>query len=609
MNEPFPSISAAESTRVRFFHRTWPWGVVVLTIAAGLLAWSCVRGWYPHDEGLLGQSAERVLRGEIPHRDFDDPYTGGLALVHALAFSIFGIRLTVLRYVVAFAAFCWLSGIFFLARRWLSAPRASLLTLLVLVWSVPIYPAAIPSWYVLFLVTASAAVVIVWRVDKPRAALISSGLLLGVGMTIKITALFGLAGLLLALARQRQTDPGRVAASWEIVGGAPLFMLLCAMLVQPLASPRVLIHVAGPAMVLALGLWLAELRALSRHRRIAVDRELCVAGAWLVTGCAIPVVGFGLWLASHSALEATLHSFAAVTAKRASFAAAPPPPPVSLLYAAAAVALLIGPIAKRVNVWLLGLMLASVFVLGWVDWPWHRGTWLAVRGMMPVGAAACAVLWACRRPIRDDLPLTVLAMVAASMALTQYPFASPIYALYVLPLMLVAVFAFEPQDRSWSARRDLFAGFLILFALTQVIPGARALIGIARSGASDLVQLDVARGGLRIQPTDAATYRRLIDVIDSIGGDSPIWAGPDAPEVAFLAGRRPSGRSFFDFLAEPDAPAPWNRTDSFASDVVVVNTKPPFSGRLSRDELAVIRSRYPRTTTVDHFIVFSRAPR
>ena len=87
-------------------------GVIVLLVAGSVLAWASLRGWYPHDEGLLGQSAERVLRGEVPHRDFDDPYTGGLALLHAAAFAIFGIKLTVLRYLVAITAVAWIVGVF-----------------------------------------------------------------------------------------------------------------------------------------------------------------------------------------------------------------------------------------------------------------------------------------------------------------------------------------------------------------------------------------------------------------------------------------------------------------------------------------------------------------
>jgi len=41
------------------------------------------RYWIPLDDGTLAQSAERVLLGELPHRDFGDPYTGLNALLGA----------------------------------------------------------------------------------------------------------------------------------------------------------------------------------------------------------------------------------------------------------------------------------------------------------------------------------------------------------------------------------------------------------------------------------------------------------------------------------------------------------------------------------------------
>lgn len=57
-------------------------GYVKLTLAvltfvgASVYMWSMLRrGWIPHDEGALAQSAERVLLGQLPHRDFDELYT------------------------------------------------------------------------------------------------------------------------------------------------------------------------------------------------------------------------------------------------------------------------------------------------------------------------------------------------------------------------------------------------------------------------------------------------------------------------------------------------------------------------------------------------------
>ena len=68
-----------------------------MIVAAGYLAAYLNRGWVAHDEGAFAQSAERVLQGELPHRDFDELYSGGLTFANALAFKAFGMRLTSLR--------------------------------------------------------------------------------------------------------------------------------------------------------------------------------------------------------------------------------------------------------------------------------------------------------------------------------------------------------------------------------------------------------------------------------------------------------------------------------------------------------------------------------
>src|SRR5262245_24915732 len=65
----------------------------------------CVpRGWVPHDEGMLGQSAERVIRGGIPHVDYEETYTGGLTWLYAAVFRFGGIDLLTLRWVLYAAA-------------------------------------------------------------------------------------------------------------------------------------------------------------------------------------------------------------------------------------------------------------------------------------------------------------------------------------------------------------------------------------------------------------------------------------------------------------------------------------------------------------------------
>ncbi len=64
----------------------WRWLLGVWLVCVVYFVFFVFRGWIPVDEGLLAQTAERVLAGELPHRDFDDCYTGGLAIFYAAAF-------------------------------------------------------------------------------------------------------------------------------------------------------------------------------------------------------------------------------------------------------------------------------------------------------------------------------------------------------------------------------------------------------------------------------------------------------------------------------------------------------------------------------------------
>src|SRR3984957_736405 len=117
------------------------------------IACNLTRGWAPEDGGILGQAAERTLHGEMPHRDFNDPYTGGLSYLDAAAFRILGTNLMSLR-IVLFAFFIlWVPAIFAAAREFSGPYASAAVTLAAVAWSVPNYSAAMPSWFCLFFAT------------------------------------------------------------------------------------------------------------------------------------------------------------------------------------------------------------------------------------------------------------------------------------------------------------------------------------------------------------------------------------------------------------------------------------------------------------------------
>src|SRR5262249_3659035 len=127
--------------------------IAILSLSAFYTSSRVDRGWVPHDDGSLAHMAERVLDGELPHRDFDDIYTGGLSFLSAGAFKLLGINLLSIRITLLAFFLAFIAAFYSIALRFASPAIAAAVTLLGVVWSVPNYYAGMPSWYNLFFAT------------------------------------------------------------------------------------------------------------------------------------------------------------------------------------------------------------------------------------------------------------------------------------------------------------------------------------------------------------------------------------------------------------------------------------------------------------------------
>ena len=108
--------------------RQWLPLLVVWVIAAAYVGARLNRGWIPMDEGALGHAAERVMQGELPHRDFDDVYTGGLATFDAVVFKVMGTQLSYLRLAMFAVFLLWVPTVYYIASR-LARPVAAPLSI------------------------------------------------------------------------------------------------------------------------------------------------------------------------------------------------------------------------------------------------------------------------------------------------------------------------------------------------------------------------------------------------------------------------------------------------------------------------------------------------
>lgn len=266
-----PALGPPKSTLRR--GRCWAVLTAVWLISGIYAAHYIDRGWVPHDEGTLGHSAERVLTGQLPHRDFDEVYTGGLSYLNAAAFRMMGTNLVTIRRVLFVFFLAWVPAVFYIAIRFASPVTAGLVALLAVAWSLPNYSAGVPSWYNLFFATFGAAALLCYLKLERRRWLFLAGACGGLSILVKIAGLYFVAAALIVLAYWEQSSslgrgktPVTGASDIPVRGeglsnhraytafvafAAVLLVLLLVALVQPLAGPIELIHFVLPGAAMA----------------------------------------------------------------------------------------------------------------------------------------------------------------------------------------------------------------------------------------------------------------------------------------------------------------------------------------------------------------------
>ncbi len=602
--------------------------LAVATVAAIYLAWSAETGWIPHDEGTLGQAAERVLLGELPHLDFDDPYTGGLSFLHAAAFGVFGVRLTVLRWLLYASTLAFVVALYALASRAARPATAGAVTLLALAWGPPVYFAALPSWYNLFCATFGTVALCRHVETGRRRWLVAAGAAAGASVVIKSIGLFYLAAALLFLVYREQeasaSEPATPRSiglfSWLLLAGLGSFWLLLARLVLLRPSVAAIYHFVIPATVLVGFLAWNEIR---RPRDGSVERCRRLAGSAgvLLAGAALPVGLFLVPYVAASAVDELLHGVFVRPLKRFDSVAVAMPEVATFAAALPLVALLVVPLlgrrvafpaggAKRVAA--LAALPAAALLAAGGETPIYRAVWHSVR---PLGTVA--VVLGVYLVARADLSarrrqrLFLLAASTAMVALVQFPNGFGIYFCYAAPLLIVTLLhVVAAQPRAPRRLLAIAVVFYLFFAAVWVHRGLKLTTGERYWPIEEDTRLDLDRGGLLTVPRLAAVYQRLVDVVQRHSPPGAyVYAAPDCPEVYFLSGRRNPTRTFFD-LFDDDFDDPERRRKRLLAtledrriDVVVACTRASFSGGVDDRLAAELARRYPHREELPSFVV------
>ncbi|HEY2067558.1 MAG TPA: glycosyltransferase family 39 protein [Gemmatimonadaceae bacterium] len=621
---PRPEFVVQESAAPASLSRTLLILSAVVAVSGLYTYWHLGRGWIPFDDGALAHSAERVLQGELPHRDFDDVYTGGLALLNAAAFKLFGTTLMALRLMVLAAFVVWLPSVYYIAARFLRPLAAAGVTALAAVWSLPNYPAGMPSWYNLFFATFGVAALFRYLEDRRLRWLAVAGVAGGLSFLMKVVGLYYVAGVLLFLvfhvheesrATRGGTSSGIVYPAFVSACLLAFVLAIGALVGKQLHATNVMHFLVPPAFLAALlaqNEW-KEPAGTSRERFVDLLR---VVGVFL-GGVAIPVALFLVPYALSGSVGAFVYGVFVLPTKRFSFAVFHPPS-LSTLAALIPLALLLyyaRRLESRTPRWILAglvLALAAVCVETAYSPPLYRTVWYALRNLIPVLTVLGVTVLSQRREAEKRSPLLrervfLLLSVTAVCSLVQFPFAVPNYFLYVAPLALLTVIAlsfyFRPMAPGIPA---VVLGFFLVFGVTRNNSVPLSALAFFYWPYTTMKPLTMERGaGITVIDDEAADWNAVVPLLKEHARGGYTWASSDCPELYFLSGLRNPTRSLFEFFDEPKGRVDrvFRALDTHGVTVIVLNRRPAFSPTLTVRLLDGLYERYPHGQDAGRFHV------
>jgi hypothetical protein len=602
-----------ESRVVRTAERWLP--LIVIVLAGILLATDLNRGWVPHDEGALGQAAERVLAGQVPHRDYDDIYTGALAYLHAAFFSIGSHASSTLRIPLFLLALPWVAALYAIARRFVPPLGAAVVAITALVWSVPNYPAAVPSWFNLFFATFGALALLRGLETAQRRWFILAGVAGGVSFLFKLSGVFYVLGSGIALIAT-SFRPHRNDATARSQSGAILVTVILSSVLVVLAIP---IARAGFGEVVRflvpLGALFAALiwREWKHGGATAIERGRALFETLgpFALGALLPLAAHVIFLLAAGALSQTIDGVLVKPFRRTASAMMHPPPPTALIYSMGLGLLLAAWVKGRVATIVAGVaaVVFAAVVYTSADNPRIYGIGVLAAWGLPLLAAAGSA-WLITRAPAEGGQLTraavVITAIACATLLIEFPFAAPIYLLYTIPLSIVALAAVVgAAGRTPASIQLVVAGFLLVFGLVRVIPGSVESFGSRYFPTDETVLLKVDRSGLWVRPSDADTYAKLIGAVQVLSKDHTLWAGPDAPEVYFLSGVPNQSRTLFDFLdADAGSVSILERVRASQATLIVLKLKPDFSPPPDQATHDALAREFPNVRSAPGFLVY-----
>lgn len=589
--------------------------------------WPCVfRGWYSHDEGLLAHCADRVLQGELPHRDFDDTYTGGLSFLHAAAFHFLGRSLASIRIIFLVAVLCWIPVCYSLARQFSGAGAAALVTVCCLTWGPPNYFASLPSWYNLFCAMGGTLCLIRYSEKRERFWLLLAGLLGGCSITIKIIGLYFLAAGCFTIwwieqineERESVATKTRLWRSSVVAWGlaAALTGLLVLVIRRRLGFAE-LAQFVVPATIMAIQPGIAELRGFGNLGLQRLTRTM-VSLVWFGTGACLPVILFLTPYALSQSLPDLWQGVFVLPQLRLEHASRGLPDSRTLLWGLPLLLFVSfeGFRPRR----LVPHSLGGVFIASGVgaitffstfDPQCYLQIWFAISNSLP-----WVIIWAAIRQQqtlrscpRYVLPLFAIAMATAIQSLVQFPFAGHVYFLYVAPMVILTAFAAAAGP---EGKLELPMSVMLILAVALITLRFTTVplnFGFRTNDPKDpYLYWAHPKVKLWLKEYDVRQFALLQDMLQrNTASEEMIFATPDCPEIYFFADRRNATRTMFDFFESTDGRVSRlvKMLEEKKISIVVINRFPLFSPEVEPEFIQYLQRRYTHRRSIGRFYVYS----
>ena len=574
------------------------------------------RGWIPHDVGTLGHAAERVLAGELPHRDFVDVYTGGQAMLHALAFRVFGVELMTLRFVFFGAYLLWVPMVWVVARSFTGPALAAASTILAASLTLPVYPEGMPSWYNLYFATAGVACLVRYLRDRRAHWLVLAGVAGGVSILFKVVGLYYVAGALLFLLYLETTDeagdtPGADAPYRVAAALACMVLALAALYVVTVGGGAIgLLHFAVPPLA---AVTVVASRLTNETRRSSGDRfrSLSRTAIPLILGVATPVALFLIPYALSGSLDTLYRGVFVLPRLRFDFAARTSLPVLGFVPAAALVAWLAS--RSRGATLAGGALVLALVATSHVDVV-YRIVWWTLTSLGPIAVAAGA--WLLMRPAgavaQARTGAFLLLAVFGFANLVQIPFSAPVYFLYAAPLLVLLGVALAADEGGPRSQRLMFATTVLIgFSIFRLDAGFIQHLGFRYRPHEETEALEVVRArGIRVSPGQKREVEQLVAALQRTDTGPAILALPDAPEVYFLTGLDNPTRTLFDFFDDQEQRTEQvlSLVDDLGLTVVVLNRGQIFSPPIEGVLLDSLEARFGWSAEAGRFRILWQGP-